>query len=369
MTGRPPTPRRSRRPAFTLIELLVVIAIIAILVGMLLPAVQKVRDAAARSQCQNNMKQIGIALHNFAGNYNGQLPAALIHGGRFTATTANLYSGPEVSYKGAAAYQVYNHTGFVALLPYIEQGPQFAQYNYQNVSSLSSPNGMPNGPNPTPNPNRTVVAVTPVKTYMCPSDDLPNGMTNGPGLATNYYESDNFQRGSYLFSTGAMNDYSNDWGAYSNDYRRGVFGNNGAGNIGRIRDGTSNTWALGESATQKKKQSTVYGPIWGAGVHTAVHGMVNATTTNGNALVPSNTAPYTGQPSSNNYGINQPWNPSAAPPVNSQVYAWIFSSYHTGGANFVFCDGSVRFMRDSTDYAVQCALAFMADGSTYANID
>ncbi|OWK44386.1 hypothetical protein FRUB_02318 [Fimbriiglobus ruber] len=333
------------RWGFTLIELLVVIAIIAILIGLLLPAVQRVREAAARSQCQNNLKQIGLALHNFAGNYNGQFPAALIHSGRYNNPSDTPYSGPEVSYAGQA-YVVYNHTGFVALLPYLEQSALFALYNYQMAASVSSPYGLPVAPNPSNNPNHTVSG-TFVKVYVCPSDASPPPIMNeNPGLPSDFYEMTNVSRSNYLFSTGAYTDYDADW-ATTSTAARGAFGNNGAARLTTIQDGTSNTIAVGESLQQWHNSSTIFGPYWGAGTHTAVHGRGYYST----------------------FTPNYPYGSCAPNPNSSRkcTYAWGFSSNHTGTTNFVLCDGSVRGIADGIDPTVWIAICTPNGGEVVGN--
>jgi prepilin-type N-terminal cleavage/methylation domain-containing protein len=327
-------PVARRLKGFTLIELLVVIAIIAVLVGLLVPAVQKVREAANKAQCSNNLKQMGLAFSHFDNNY-GRLPAALIHSGRYNNPKNLPYTGPEVSYKGQP-YKIYNHTGFVALLPYIEQENLFRQYSYQNVASASSPYGIPIGPNPANNPNNDVAA-TNIKIYNCPSDeDPPPIMSYHPGDSTQFYEMVSARRSNYLFSTGAYTDYDADWSNTSPVYR-GAFGNNGAASLKRIKDGTSNTIGIGESVQQWHNGSTIFGPYWGSGTHTSVHGR----------------GWY------NTFAPNYPYGSCAPDTANASLkctYAWGFSSFHAGVTNFVFLDGSVHSIKDNIDPTVWQAI-------------
>jgi len=207
-----------RSRGFTLIELLVVIAIIAILIGLLVPAVQKVREAAARSQCSNNLKQIGLAIHNYAGTYDSKLPA----GNNATNATGSTYGG----YSGCI---------LVTLLPFIEQ---------DNLFRFATP---PTNTNPgdtwdAPVPGTNTVRQTPVKTYICPSDFT----ISGPGWAQN-------QVGG--------------WMGTSYSYNHMVFGTVHTGNawvpqynVGNIPDGSSNTIYFAEQYAACNNNSV--GNLW-----------------------------------------------------------------------------------------------------------
>jgi prepilin-type N-terminal cleavage/methylation domain-containing protein/prepilin-type processing-associated H-X9-DG protein len=322
--------RSFRRRGFTLIELLVVIAIIAILIGLLLPAVQKVREAAARAQCTNNLKQMGLALHNFEGS-NNYLPPALVNSGRWNCSPCP----PSASYfyPRESAWYVYNHSGFVFLLPNLEQDNLFRQYDMTVPASLSNPYGKTMAPNfgllsPT-HPN-AVVQSQKLKMFLCPSDRDPEIVSNALNQA-DFYQRPNTARSNYLFSAGGLTDYNapGDWGLAASG---GVFGHNTKTKLSDITDGTSNTIAIGDSVQIKDGagSSSSFGPYWGSGTHTATIGYTPA-----------------GDP---RFNINAPFSTTCTPKGPRCVYAWVFSSYHTGGANFAMCDGSVRFIRETIDY-------------------
>lgn len=318
--------RRRGRFGFTLVELLVVIAIIGILVALLLPAVQAAREAAKRSQCQNNLKQMGLGLHNHESIIK-HLPPGKVNSGSAGASFRSYYPNEP-------AGTVHNHTGFVFLLPYIEQQPLFNQYNFAIPSCNSNWTGgtLANGGLPDASHPNAIVVGTLLPVYTCPADIEPpveNESGTGP------YSRTNARRSSYLFAAGGTTDYNDPTANFS--VISGAFGHNSKTKFSEIKDGTSNTIAIGESVIRKEGAGTdpVFGPYWGSGTHTACTGYTPA----GDAR----------------FNVNAKFDPSCANGP-ACAYAWGFGSQHAGGANFVFCDGSTRWISNNILYGTFYAL-------------
>lgn len=273
-----------RRTAFTLIELLVVIAIIAVLIGLLLPAVQKVRAAAARMKCQNNLKQIGLGLHNYH-DATGKFPMGWQTGQSW-------------------AWSVW-------ILPYIEQGNL---YNRINPSARTFSAVM--------NSADIDLLRAPIPTYICPADNNPTGYINDNRKFTQVVSGQNVSIGisNYVGNAG------NNW--------KGVFLNGVQYNIQQITDGSSNTFLAGERATRVKNGGQ-YAAVW-AGVNDDGSSGAEPEVVEGYAVV----------------GLScfrmQDGTSTSIPDTDYPQRS--FSSNHTAGANFVLCDGSVRFVSESISY-------------------
>jgi prepilin-type N-terminal cleavage/methylation domain-containing protein/prepilin-type processing-associated H-X9-DG protein len=306
--------QRATRSAFTLIELLVVIAIIAILIGLLVPAVQKVREAAARAECSNKLHQLGIALHDI-NDFHKQLPPMCAP----SSIVAITFAGP---YNGATGFTVFDW-----LLPFIEQQTLYVASN-QNVNTIVGTNTDYN---------------TVVQAYLCPMDpSSPGG--DGQGQTTD----------------GGANTWT--VGNYAANYL--VFGNpngvstaqreQGTSNIPRtFQDGTSNTIVFTER----------YGTCG-----TTPSGNPNAGTTYCNLWSDSN---WTWRPVFCVNNINQvPTAAGYAPCELFQVQPnWVTNcdstraqSPHSGGINVCMGDGSVRFVSASVSAATWAAACDPQDG-------
>ena len=339
--------KREKRRAFTLIELLVVIAIIAILIALLLPAVQQAREAARRSTCKNNLKQIGIALHNYHDNYK-QFPPALINSGDPTGAPGG---GWQWNFN-------LNHTGWTMLLPFLDQAPLYDQFNPNEPSSPVARNGLPLGGSGNWQSNIPVTS-TLLSVLLCPSDPAPVLDTTTSAA----YHSQDAAPASYLFCGGRMAESSNQlWSKYHQSlawapngvrYRwRAAFGHNGAAGLRDIKDGASNTLVVGEATM--RKGSIRYQPTWGQGRHVGVFGR---------AITEQN-------PNHNNhsfYCLNCNMNDRAdgawTGANHDKPYAWVFSSQHPGGAHFLKGDGSVDFIGEEIDTSIWGFINAIADGN------
>lgn len=298
--------KRRIRPAFTLIELLVVIAIIAILIGLLLPAVQKVREAASRLSCQNNLKQFGLALHNYADNNNGKFPATRINS----------------PLDGKSKFRAWTPLA----LSYVEQDNVGRLWDYKTKWNVS--------------PNLTT-STTQFKLFKCPSaldNRLPSPAYGVLGYGD--YASTNAVRRQFYTANNIPNFPVA--GNKPDDEANGALAKVVDTAIVGITDGTSNTILLVESAGKPNLFrkgvnigiATPDGHGWadpdGAGI--SIDGVqVDLVTTGGTCIMNCTN--------------------------DSEIYA-----FHTNGSNVLIADGSVRFLRDSISPAALASLVTASAG-------
>ncbi len=319
---------RRNRHGFTLIELLVVIAIIAILIGLLLPAVQKVREAAARAKCQNNLKQIGLAMHNYE------------------STNSTLPPGDAVT-GGSGTWQHY-------ILPYLEQQPLFGLYvNLGNSNGTGTPNytastylGQPIG--------NLTVAQTKLSILTCPSD--PNSGSAKPqgggvdfgfsNYAVNFGNTHRTQANRTPFGAATVKMFFGAPFTYRNIGTTPI-----TVKFGAITDGLSNSLLVAELLQGVSVLPTItefrgfgwYGP-----------GSEFTTFTTPNSSSPDNIQSFV------NYCNNLP--AQGLPCTIGLDWALASRSKHTGGVNVVLGDGSVRFITNSVNPTTWAYLGSTQDG-------
>ena len=311
-----------RRAGFTLVELLVVIAIIGGLIALLLPAVQAAREAGRRTQCSNNLKQIGLALHQYH-ELLGSFPP-----GNINRTAGNCPGMGEP----VTSYSTRFGNWLIAILPYMEQKPLFDRYSllYTNDS-----------------PENREVRETLIAPYVCPSDlgtDVPAVPATGPATQTGA----KYMPGSYRAVSGRSDDALNYLDSemmfgYTSKSRGpihlvGVW-KFGSECIAKIRDGTSNTLLVGEATT---RTNSGYRTFW---AYSFAYYTLSGMTAQSRTLLGDYDRCVEIGGDGGEIPCKRGW-----------------GGCHPGGVNFVLCDGTVRFVANTIDLTLLGNLATIAGG-------
>jgi prepilin-type N-terminal cleavage/methylation domain-containing protein/prepilin-type processing-associated H-X9-DG protein len=345
---------RKRRQGFTLIELLVVIAIIGVLIALLLPAVQAAREAARRSQCSNNLKQLGLALHNYIDS-NGCIPPS----GAWWGSVGGVFTNA-----------VQDYSMKMRLLPFMEQQPLYNANNFDYAPSGYKTDNRITTDHLNAKPINATVAATKLTTFLCPSD--PN-----PGNTGAFYGA----------MVGGTSNYPNNLGTdrnYAGGYPTGpgwfLGSHNTIGNVvtlASVTDGTHATamfseWVKGTSGRNALGPNMTWNNPAG--------GVAKSGTNQGDSqscqAATATQWDYRGEywvlcdvgRGGGYHHINTPNKKAciAGSPWDGQVGA---SSAHSGGVNVLMMDGTVRFIKDAVAYSVWTALGTMAGNEVISDAD
>jgi prepilin-type processing-associated H-X9-DG protein len=334
----------------------VVIAIIAVLISLLLPAVQSAREAARRAQCVNNLKQIALAAHNYE-SAQGSFPM----GNRYIDVVSAFSSKP-----CDTTYSWFGYSAFDFILPFLEGS---AQYNAANFSLVAS------------NAANVTTFSTRVATYICPSDmEAPPAPTGFfPAAQTSYAMSRGTQENVYVnWAVSAFPDPNAENPQHCNAaLGNGMFGAEAVVKISAVTDGTSNTTLFGENSRFKDETTAIFNDYYFTAVSSA--------TARGSSWGSSSTPDFRPRTGRFTYPrLNSP--PDRTGAVIASIWGvcgtgagiptdwfvncpqaltlgqWAFQSLHPGGANFAFADGSVKFIKQTISDQAYQALGTRAGG-------
>jgi prepilin-type N-terminal cleavage/methylation domain-containing protein/prepilin-type processing-associated H-X9-DG protein len=342
-----PRPRRFRAGGFTLIELLVVIAIIAVLIALLLPAVQSAREAARRTQCVNNLKQIGLGIHNYESS-NGIFPIGIQN-----------YGAQDLAFVCSGSGMGRAHTLFTYILPYMEQTTVF------NAINMSFPAGASGGQTyfgADPGPIQSTAFNGALTMYICPDDSrlTPQSSSRPTDLKEAYSPS------SYAASFGTWDVWHWWYGCPTMIQGDGAFAYDMAYRISSITDGLSNTMFVGEMSRFNNDPDSFFN-FWNRGGYFGARSALTPGVTrpqasastvarlNSSLVIPDVPADISMGPNYVDSWLYASVGPQA---LNEGQYG--FHSLHPGGANFLFGDGSVKFLKNSIDMGNYASLSVPA---------